>query len=73
MKLLSAPETKTCENVLTKRKLQNHEPLKDALKVKQRNAGERTSLLHAKSIRARNDVIHKAVEYIAGGDIKCEY
>ena len=42
------------------------------MKVKQRNAGETSSLLHAKSIKARNDVIHKAVEYISGNDVKCE-
>ena len=51
----------------------DHEVLKLGMKVRSRNAGETSSLKHNKSIKKRNETIHKLVEYVSFGDIGSEF
>ena len=44
--------------------------LKLGMQVRSRNAGETSSLKNAKSIKHRNETIHKLVEYVGFGDVK---
>nr|XP_047142024.1 uncharacterized protein LOC124816524 isoform X2 [Hydra vulgaris] len=60
----------SAKKVFKKVELEDHIPLRCALTIRSRNAGETSCLLNSKSIHARNEAIHELVEYISFGDVK---
>ncbi|XP_047139031.1 uncharacterized protein LOC124814958 [Hydra vulgaris] len=66
----SSKHKKCTAKKFKKEEFKDHIPLKNALTIRTRNAGETSSLVNSKSINARNEAIHELVEYISFGDVK---
>ena len=66
LNVLNKPEAKQSKI----RKVEVDHVFRLGMQIRSRNAGETSSLKNAKSIKSRNEKIHKLVEYVGFGDVK---